>query len=168
MQRARAERPAAHPSAGPCRGMVGLRMLAAAALACGTVAATACQRYPYDPTKATRAYPRQLKQGSVADIQVLPNLGANTITIANATAQSYTNFDLWINQRYVRHIDSLRAGETLDVDIDSFWDERGEGPFPGGWFRYYQPTPIVLAQIQTSPDAPLIGLLAKPPDTDRR
>lgn len=139
-----------------------------AAVAAACLAATACQRYPYDPSKSTRPYPRELKQGSVADIQVLPNLGENTIRIVNATADSYANFDLWINQRYVRHFDSMRAGETLEVPIDSFWDERGEGPFPGGWFRYYQPTPIVLAQIQVAPDKPLIGLLAKPPDVNRR
>ena len=68
----------------------------------------------------------------------------------------------------MRHIPELKAGETLELDIESFWDERGEGPFPGGWFRYYQPTPIVLAQIQVGPDKPLIGLISKPPDSDRR
>ena len=139
-----------------------------AAVAAAALAAAACQRYPYDPSKSTRPYPRELKQGSVVDIQVLPNLAENTVKIVNATADDYANFDLWINQRYVRHIDSMRAGETLEVSIDSFWDERGEGPFPGGWFRYYQPTPIVLAQIQVAPDKPLIGLLAKPPDVNRR
>lgn len=139
-----------------------------AAVAAAALAAAACQRYPYDPSKSTRPYPRELKQGTVVDIQVLPNLAENTVKIVNATADDYANFDLWINQRYVRHIDSMRAGETLEVSIDSFWDERGEGPFPGGWFRYYQPTPIVLAQIQVAPDKPLIGLLAKPPDVNRR
>ena len=139
-----------------------------AAAAAAALAAAACQRYPYDPSKSTRPYPRELKQGAVVDIQVLPNLGENTITIVNATANGYADFDLWINQRYVRHIDSMKAGETLTVPIDSFWDERGEGPFPGGWFRYYQPTPIVLAQIQVAPDKPLIGLVAKPPDVNRR
>jgi len=65
-------------------------------------------------------------------------------------------------------LDHLKAGESIELPIESFWDERGEGPFPGGWFRYYQPTPIVLVQIQTAPDAPLIGLIAKPPDVNRR
>ncbi|MFM9170367.1 MAG: hypothetical protein ACKOTD_09690, partial [Phycisphaerales bacterium] len=36
-----------------------------AAAAC--TAAGACQRYPYDPTKATRPYPAQLGQGSLVD-----------------------------------------------------------------------------------------------------
>lgn len=127
-----------------------------------------CQRYPYDPAQATRAYPRSLKQESVVDIQVISNLNQGALKLVNATANTYTDFDLWINQRYMRHIPELKPGQTLELDIESFWDERGEGPFPGGWFRYYQPTPIVLAQIQVGPDKPLIGLISKPPDTDRR
>ncbi|MFO0963851.1 MAG: hypothetical protein U0625_13235 [Phycisphaerales bacterium] len=146
----------------------------AALLALGAAAAglallgAGCQRYPYDPTQATRAYPRALKQESVVDIQVISNLNQGALKLVNATANTYTDFDLWINQRYMRHIPELKAGETLELDIESFWDERGEGPFPGGWFRYYQPTPIVLAQIQVGPDKPLIGLISKPPDSDRR
>jgi hypothetical protein len=143
------------------------RPLAAAMLAAAMLAA-GCQNYPYDPAKATRPYPFQLGQGSLVDVQVIPNLETSTILLVNATATSYANFDLWLNQRYVRHIDHLKAGESIELPIESFWDERGEGPFPGGWFRYYQPTPIVLVQIQTAPDAPLVGLIAKPPDVNRR
>ena len=127
-----------------------------------------CQRYPYDPAQATRPYPAQLAQGSVVDVQVIPNVTGGTIKLVNPTATGYRDFDLWINQRYVRRVAALDAGQTIDLPIESFWDERGEGPFPGGWFRYYQPTPIVLVQIQTGPDAPLVGLIAKPPDVDRR
>jgi hypothetical protein len=126
----------------------------------------ACRLAPYEPSKATRAYPSELKQESVAQVQVIP--GPTSIQLVNATAASYANFDLWLNQRYVTHIDSLASGQTLEVPLNSMWDERGETPFTGGWFRYYQPTPIVLAQIQVAPDKPLIGLLAKPPDVNRR
>lgn len=128
----------------------------------------ACQRYPSDPLKATKPYPQNLKQGSVVDIQVIPNVTGGNIKIVNPTASTYSDFEIWINQRYTRHVDSLSAGENLVLPIDTFWDERGEGPFPGGWFRYFDPTPIVLVQIQTSPDAPLIGLISKPPDSDKR
>ena len=88
--------------------------------------------------------------------------------MVNATATSYTNFDLWLNRRYMKHVESLKSGETLQLDIETFWDERGEGPFPGGLFRYYDPTPVVLAQMQLAPDKPLIGLECVPPNTDRR
>jgi hypothetical protein len=73
-----------------------------------------------------------------------------------------------MNRRYVRHVDALPAGQTVELPIDTFWDERGEGPFPGGWLRYYDPTPVILVQIQSGPDTPLVGLIAKPPDTDKR
>ena len=43
---------------------------------------------------------------------------------------------------------------------------RGEGPFPGGLLRYYPPTPIRLVQIQTAPDAPLIGFLSIPTERE--
>ena len=144
---------------------------ARAMLASAAAAATlfgACQRYPYDPTKATRAYPSQLKQGSVADIQAIPDLAAGQLTLVNPTATGYADFDLWLNRRYVRHVDALPAGGSVTMPIDSFWDERGEGPFPGGWFRYFEPTPIVLVQIEPGKDAPLVGLVAKPPDKPQR
>jgi hypothetical protein len=141
-----------------------------AALGCAVALgwAAGCQTYPYDPLKATRAYPAQLPQQEVVEIQVIPDVNNGTITIVNATATSYKAFDLWINRRYVRHVDELLAGQTLVLSIDTFWDERGEGPFPGGWFRYYQPTPIVLAQIQTDEKSPLIGLSATRPVTVNR
>lgn len=132
-------------------------------LLAATLGLAACQQFPTDPAKATRAYPKQLKQAEVMDIQVIPNVDDGTITIVNATTRSFSNFDLWINRRYMRHVDALKAGGSIVIDIDTFWDERGEGPFPGGWFRYYQPTPIVLAQIQTGPNEPLIGLSATRP-----
>lgn len=131
---------------------------AIAATALLLLAPAGCQRYPYDPNKATRAYPAELRQIEVQDIQVIPDIGNGKITIVNASPNTYTNFDLWLNRRYMRHIPELKAGQRLELDIESFWDERGEGPFPGGWFRYYQPTPIVLTQIQTGPDQPLLGL----------
>jgi hypothetical protein len=141
---------------------------AAIAMAAAATVTTGCQRYPYDPEKATRPYPSQLAQGSLADIQVIPNINGGTLKLVNATAVSYSNFDLWMNRRYVRHVDALPAGQTVELPIDTFWDERGEGPFPGGWLRYYDPTPVILVQIQSGPDTPLVGLIAKPPDTDKR
>jgi hypothetical protein len=105
---------------------------------------------------------------TAATIVLLYDAKMSNAVVIDKDTRSLTNFDLWLNQRYVRHVDHQKAGESIELPIESFWDERGEGPFPGGWFRYYQPTPIVLVQIQTAPDAPLIGLIAKPPDVNRR
>ncbi len=150
---------------------VPMRTARHAALACAALAAAllpACQRYPYDPEKASRPYPSLAKQESVVDIQVIPDPANGNLKLVNPTATSYRDFDLWLNQRYVRRVESLGAGESVTLAIDSFWDERGEGPFPGGWFRYFEPTPIVLVQIETTPGAPLVGLISKPPDKAQR
>ena len=50
----------------------------------------------------------------------------------------------------------------MRLPFDLFWDVRGEGPNPGGALRYFQPTPIRLAQIQVDEKSPLIGLVAVP------
>lgn len=124
-----------------------------------------CSTVPYEPTRATRPYPRELPKGPVAQVQVIP--GPHSIRLVNATANAYANFDLWLNQRYLTHVDSLASGQTLDVPLDSFWDERGESPFQGGWFRYYQPTPIVLVQAQFDEKSPLLGFICTLPEIVR-
>jgi hypothetical protein len=135
---------------------------------CACLLLAACQHYPYQPDKATRAYPQQLKQVEAPNIQVIPDIGNGSFTVVNASPKSYTNFDLWLNRRYMRHVDELLAGQSVVLEVESFWDERGEGPFPGGWFRYYQPTPIVLVQIQLGPDEPLVGLATAHPINETR
>ncbi len=98
-------------------------------------------------------------------MQVIP--GPKSVRLVNATATSYSNFDLWLNQRYVTHVQALPSGQTVEVALDQFWDERGEAPFAGGWFRYYQPTPIVLMQIQSDEKSPLVGLVCVLPEVVR-
>ncbi len=123
-----------------------------------------CETVRSDPTKATRVYPFNLPQERVADIQVFND--GDAMLIVNATVERWSNAELWLNQRYLHHIDSLNAGQTLRIPLDQFWDVRGEGPFPGGLLRYYPPTPIRLVQIQTAPDAPLVGLKAIPTERE--
>lgn len=139
---------------------------AAAAVTTGLVMVLAgCSPVNVDPEMATRPYPRELRQESVVQIQVIP--GATSIEVVNATARSYRNFDLWLNQRYMTHVEELRAGQTLVIPLSKFWDWRGEAPFEGGLFRYYAPTPIALVQAQMTPDSPLIGFIAVLPEGAR-
>lgn len=118
-----------------------------------------------DPARATRPYPRELAQESVARVQVIPS--GTSIEVVNATARSYRDFDLWLNQRYMVHIDALGAGQTLIIPLVDFWDWRGEGPFEGGIFRYFAPTPIALVQAQMTKETPLIGFIAVLPEGAR-
>jgi len=108
-----------------------------------------CEARRYDPAKATRAYPFGTPQERIADVQVFND--GDAMLIVNPTVESWSDFDLWLNQRY---------------PLDRFWDVLGEGPFPGGLFRYYPPTPIRLVQLQTALDAPLVGLRAIPTERE--
>jgi hypothetical protein len=119
---------------------------------------SACQTVRSDPAKATRQYPFWLKQGETLPIQVLPE--GESMIIVNATTRRFENVDVWLNERYLQHVDLIDAGENKSLSMADFWDIRGEGPNPGGLFRYYQPTPIRLVQIQTDANSPLIGLQA--------
>jgi hypothetical protein len=123
-----------------------------------------CEARRYDPAKATRAYPFGTRQERVADVQVFND--GDAMLIVNPTVESWVEFDLWLNQRYMKRIDALAAGQTLRIPLGEFWDVRGEGPFPGGLLRYYPPTPIRLVQIQTAADAPLVGFLAIPTERE--
>ena len=128
-------------------------------------AVISCTMVPYEPEKATRPYPFELPQGSVVQIQVIPQTDA--LKIINSTAVNYKNFDLWLNQRYVVHIPELLAGQTVVVPLDSMWDQSGGTPFSGGLLRYFQPTPLVLVQIQADEKSPLVGLVPTLPETVR-
>lgn len=125
------------------------------ALAC--VALPGCARTMYDPDRATRGYPHDLHQPKSVDIQVFRE-GA-TLEIVNSTPHSYRDFDLWINQRYVRHVDLLAAGETLRLSLWDFYDVRGDRFSAGGFWRTAPAKPLRLTEIQVDEDQPLIGLV---------
>ncbi|MBL9119437.1 MAG: hypothetical protein JNL80_05950 [Phycisphaerae bacterium] len=132
------------------RTLLALAALAAMGLSSG------CQTVRSDPTKATRQYPFWLKQAETLPAQVLPE--GESMIIVNTTTRTFENVDIWLNERYLQHVDRIGAGENKTLAMADFWDIRGEGPNPGGLFRYYQPTPIRLVQIQTDATSPLLGL----------
>ena len=129
-----------------------------------SVVLVACQDVRRDPSKSTRTYPFNLPQERTAEVQVFND--GDAMLIVNATTESWSGADLWLNQRYLHRIDALASGQTLRIPLDQFWDVRGEGPFPGGLLRYYPPTPIRLVQIQSAPDKPLVGFKAIPTERE--
>lgn len=139
-------------------------MRRASLLVAAFLASSGCEAVRYDPMKATRPYPTNLQQTRVADIQVFND--GDAMLIVNATVESFGPTDIWLNQRYLHRVEGLAAGETIRIGLGEFWDLRGEGPFPGGLLRYYPPTPIRLVQLQTAPDAPLVGLKAIPTERE--
>jgi hypothetical protein len=119
-----------------------------------------CQRRMYDIDKATRPYPHDLHEPNSIDIQVFRK--GPSIEIVNATARSFSDFDLWINQRYVRHVNALGPGQTLRLSLWGFYDVRGDRFSAGGFWRVEPPMPLALAEIQEGEGEPLIGLLVVP------
>ena len=117
-----------------------------------------CHTKVFYPEHATRPYPFDLHTTDTVDIQVFRD-GVN-IQVVNATARSYNDFDLWVNQRYVRHIEALPVGQSLTLSLWDFYDERGERPIAGGFWRTQEPTRVRLVEIQTDPQGPMIGLIA--------
>ena len=140
------------PLAGVLMPLLGL--LIAAVLVPG------CGGRVYDPSQATRAYPDELSQGNTIQAEAYRD-GAH-LMIVNATPQSFLNFDVWVNQRYMHHIEALSAGETVRLKITDFFDVWGESPVPGGFFRSERPTPIILVQFQLDRTQPFQGLVTVP------
>ena len=114
----------------------------------------------YNPEKATELYPTELGQSEVVDVQV--SRSGNTMTIVNGTAIEFNDVNLWLNRRYMRHVEKIGPGETLNLDMGSFWDAWGGGPNPGGLLRWYIPTPVILVQAQIDETSPMIGFMAIP------
>lgn len=119
-----------------------------------------CAPSLYHPERATRAYPLDLHRPQSVDIQVFRD--DTSITLVNATPNSYENFDLWINQRFVHSVESLKAGETITISLWDFYDERGDQFNAGGLFRTREPMPVRLVEIQRGEDQPLVGLITIP------
>ncbi|MHC4218294.1 MAG: hypothetical protein ACYSU7_07525 [Planctomycetota bacterium] len=123
-----------------------------------------CGRRMYNPDMATRPYPHDLHRQDVADIEVFRE--GPRVELVNATAHSYDDFDLWINQRYVRRVNALGAGERIRLSLWDFYDVRGDRFSAGGFWRTMPPTPLRLAEIQVNEEEPLIGLVTILEDTN--
>lgn len=105
-----------------------------------------------------RPYPYEAPLLGPADIQLFRD--ETEIELVNHTAVSYTDFDLWLNERFLRRIASLPAGGSVRIQLVEFVSEFTEGFRAGGLLSNYRPDPIVKAEIQT--EAGLVGLITIP------
>ncbi len=133
---------------------------------CLLLGLSACHKTVYDLDRATRPYPFDLHRPGSVDIQVFRE--GTKIEIINSTPTTYRACDFWVNQRYMRHVEALEAGQTLRLSLRDFYDERGERFSAGGFFATQPSTPVRLVELQASADQPLVGLIAiRPYDEDR-
>lgn len=129
-----------------------------------TIVIAGCGGRRYEPSQAGRPYPEELGQGSMIAVQVFRDAG--DLIIVNASPQSFEELDVWVNRRYMLQLDRLGAGETRRVWFGDFFDQWGETPVAGGFFRTEAPTPSVIVQLQIDETSPLLGTVAIP-DEDR-
>ena len=125
---------------------------------CSMFVAAGCAKAMYDPALATRAYPFDKHEATSIDIQVFRK--GPVLEIVNSTPVTYRDFDIWLNQRFMRHLEVLHAGETVQLSLWDFWDLRGDRFSAGGFWRTEEPTPLRLVELQVNDEDPLIGLVA--------
>ena len=121
------------------------------------LACAGCQNPSGNPALATMPYPMELHKSESVPIQVHRN--EEFLEIVNSTAVDYERAILWINQRFSKELQPLLAGSTLRVDLWSLRDVFGEQFNAGGIWRTDEPTPVVIAELQTNESQSLVGLV---------
>jgi hypothetical protein len=116
-----------------------------------------CYNPAGNPNLASRPYPMELHVQDSVPIQVIRQ--EEYVDIVNSTADDYNNATLWVNQRYSKEIPALEAGATMRINLWSLHDSYGEQFNAGGVWRTDEPTQLVLAELQTGEDQPLVGLI---------
>ena len=116
-----------------------------------------CQNPSGNPALATNPYPMELHKSASVSIQV--HRIEEFLEIVNSTAVDYNSATLWINQRFSRELNPIPAGSTLRVNLWSLRDAYGEQFNAGGIWRTDEPTPVVIAELQTVESPHLVGLI---------
>lgn len=151
-----------HPSRPPHSDRRGIGMLQGTALtlAFALACTMGCGGRRYVPAQATQPYPAKLAQGQVIEVQVFRDGG--DLIMVNASPQTFEDFDVWVNRRYMIHVDRFEPGTTRRLWFGDFFDQWGETPVAGGFFRTERPTPAVLVQFQIGDESPLLGTISIP------
>ena len=124
---------------------------------CAPLLAAGCAHTMYDPVRASPAYPQDLHRPTSVGIQVFRE--GPELEIVNSTANTYRDVAIWINQRFMRPLETRPAGATVRLSLWDFWDVRGDRFAAGGFWRVVEPTPVRLVELQVGEDEPLIGLV---------
>lgn len=107
----------------------------------------ACSPAPLPITQG-RAFPPELRQAEVLDIQVFRH--ETRIEFTNTTARAIPAGTMWLNRRFSRAMPAIAVGQTFDLALDEFQDEFGEHFRAGGFFATREPEKLVQAQIETT------------------
>ncbi len=117
-----------------------------------------CHTPDFDPSRARGAYPYELHSTDTIPVEVFRD--GTDITVVNSTARSWQAATMWINQRFSASMPSLRAGQSITMSLNNFYDDLGVTYPAGGLFATRRRMPVRLVEIQMQDEAPLIGLIA--------
>ncbi len=131
------------------------RMIVIAAVA---LTGSGCHHADFNPALARSPYPYELHTTETAQAEVFRD--GTSISIVNATANSWMSPIIWVNQQYSMPVSELSAGQTLALDLRQFRDDLGETFPAGGLFATRKTMPVRLVELQAAPGEPLIGLVA--------
>lgn len=135
---------------------LGLLLLAATGLGCANRQA--------NPELASSTYPAELHRAVSIDVQVFRE--DTEMELVNATANSYEDVVIWLNQRFAKRVEAIPAGKRVRLSLWGFRDERGEPFNAGGFWRTRRATPLWLVEMQLADDVPMTGLVTVLPDLD--
>lgn len=110
---------------------------------------------------AALRYPGKTEYGPDLDIVVVRD--GSHIALTNRTPRSYAGMQLWLNQQYVRNLDTVAIGDNPRIPLGSLLNRHSE-PFPVGTFL--QPElarPVISAELY-DPQANIRYRLTVQPD----
>lgn len=122
-----------------------LGMIASIALvtACALPACSAPKR----DASNVRVYPQNVARGETLDVQVFRD--GRMMTATNTSTRVFGESTLWVNKRFGHPLAEWKPGETISLDLNTFYDEFGEEFRGGGFFARETPEDIVLVEVQT-------------------
>lgn len=117
-----------------------------------------CNTPDFDPMKAHAPYPYDMHTTETLPVEVFRD--GTSISIVNATAQSWDSPTIWINQRFSTKLKQLTAGQTVKLSLWKFRDDIGESYPAGGLWTTRRSMPMRLVEAQAMPGEPLVGFIA--------
>lgn len=74
---------------------------------------------------ASTKYPADVTPQENLHLTAVVNSGKNQLTVRNFNGPGLANFNLWVNQTYVLHIDRLDSGKSKIINLGDFFNSGG-------------------------------------------
>lgn len=92
-------------------------------------------------------YPESLPRAQTLDIHAFRQ--GPTLRMTNTSARSFGRSMVWINGRFGYEVTGFAIGQTLELPLARFTDERGRRFRAGGFFAAEPPDLLALVELET-------------------